>query len=101
MLYIALMLTLQQYYLSDDFYEYSLSTKLHSKCCQRNLNSITNFRVIIVPADGLAPLGARPSAGTMLTQVLVPYIYGGGTLRYSLQLSITVLLVVWYVLGVQ
>ena len=29
---------------------------------------ITNFKVIIVPADGLAPLGARPSAGTVMTK---------------------------------
>ena len=35
-----------------------------------------NFMVIIVPADGLAPLGARPSAGTMfMKSVSHKYIY--------------------------
>ena len=30
--------------------------------------NIYNFEVITVPADGLAPLGARPSAGTVMTK---------------------------------
>ena len=29
--------------------------------------NVSNCPVIIVPADGLAPLGARPSAGTVMT----------------------------------
>ena len=35
---------------------------------------MTTFVVIIVAADGLAPLGARPSADTMMTQFR-PRIY--------------------------
>ena len=31
--------------------------------------NIYNFVVITVPADGLAPLGARPSAGTVMTNL--------------------------------
>ena len=30
--------------------------------------SMTNFAVITVPADGQAPLGAWPSAGTVMTK---------------------------------
>ena len=36
---------------------------------------ISNSVVISVPADGPAPRGAEPPAGTMMTKVWVPYIY--------------------------
>ena len=41
---------------------------------QKNL---FNFVIIIVPADGLAPIGARPSAATVMTRV--PCINETGT----------------------
>ena len=31
--------------------------------------NMSNFIVSIVPADGLAPLGARSSAGTVMTKL--------------------------------
>ena len=33
------------------------------------------YFVIAVPADGLAPLGARPSAGTVMTEKLDIYFF--------------------------
>ena len=40
---------------------------------------ISNFVFITVPVDGLAPLGARPSTGTvMIKSVSIPSIYGHG-----------------------
>ena len=33
------------------------------------------FVVIIVPADGLAPLGAWPSADTVMTKLQAPQLY--------------------------
>ena len=58
-----------------------MSATIHS---HRNaLNNITNFVVRIVSADGLAPLGARPSAGTILT-THIPHIYRISTLRVKI-----------------
>ena len=37
---------------------------------QRNLEeNMLNFSVSIVPADGIAPLGARASAGALMTKL--------------------------------
>ena len=35
---------------------------------------MSNFVVNTVPADGLAPLGARPSAGTVMIKIIHLYI---------------------------
>ena len=39
--------------------------------------NISDFIVIAVPADDLAPVGARSSAGTVMTEVWVHYFYTG------------------------
>ena len=36
---------------------------------------MSNYTDIFVPADGLAPSGARPSAGTGMAQFRSPYIF--------------------------
>ena len=50
----------------------------HFKCCkilkmfmsQRNFENVMfNFVVITMPADALAPLGVRASAGTVMTKL--------------------------------
>ena len=54
---------------------------------QRNFDgNMSEFVVSTVPADGLAPLGARPSAGTVMTNIrsyiyTYTYIYGTGIWR--------------------
>ena len=45
------------------------------------------FGVSTVPADGLAPLGARTSAGTGMSQVQVPWIYSYGIQRVNFVFS--------------
>ena len=38
-----------------------------------------NFMIITVPADDLAPWGARPSAATVMTKIQVLQKYGTNT----------------------
>ena len=43
------------------------------------LKKKSNFAVMTVPADGLAPLGARPSAGTVMTKFKLVHVYRTNT----------------------
>ena len=49
--------------------------------CQRNFNE--NFKDTTEPVDGLASVGAKPSTGMGMTQVIVSYLYRTTTQRVA------------------
>ena len=69
------------------------------KNCSSQWNVGENFAVSTVPADGLAPPGARASAGTVMTK-FVPHIYSRlaleGLWRYDISNSQQYFSHVWY-----
>ena len=54
-----------------------------------------NFIVITVPADGLAPVGARPSAGTVMTKFR-SYIFKQYTLEGSTKMVLSEYISIFY-----
>ena len=53
----------------------------------KTLKKTSHFSLSTVPDDGLAPLGARPSAGAVMTKFYI-YIYGTSTQRFDMTKNI-------------